>query len=80
MKNVLNQTSWSHCLIHIRNANLTEAENVTWSNLSKGSLQNPNPVKVGTLSQLGGRVADGQPHCPNCIWDLFKGSQIIGIK
>ena len=27
-------------------------------NIVKGSLQNPNLVKVGTLSQQGGRVTD----------------------
>ena len=39
-----------------KNCNTHNLELQVWKHTSKGSLQNPNSVKVGTLSQQGGRL------------------------
>ena len=38
-----------------------------WTPVIKGSHQKINPVKLGTLSQQGGWVAEDQTRIPNCI-------------
>ena len=46
-------------------------------NFSNGSNKNKHLVKLGTLSQQGGRVAGDQPYFPNCIWEILKNPKVL---